>query len=178
MKKFHATLRKNSTSLVGICVILFAVIFLGPVTQTVSAVVPRDTSVTNAHVDKCKKTFFGLVPWYYYMDQEFQSDYKYGGSACDIKCFNLFNQSEYNECGQLHSDVPAVLLAVIDDLLRIAGMVAVAFVFVGAFQYTTSSGNPEQTAKARSTLINALAGLAVALVSVAFVSFIGNRLAG
>jgi hypothetical protein len=68
------------------------------------------------------------------------------------------------------------LLAVVDDLLRIAGIVAVAFVLYGAFRYTASQGDPEQTGKAQSTIINALIGMAVATVAIAFISFLGDQI--
>ena len=74
------------------------------------------------------------------------------------------------------SDLPLVLLAVVDDLLRIAGLVAVVFVIVGGIQYTTSQGNPDATAKAQSTVLNALIGLVIALFAVAFVTYLGKAL--
>lgn len=163
-----------------LCMAILVAGIVGVTTQKASARGDKaggNNSQTASDAD-CKRTFFGLVPWYYYMDQSFTGSRTNANEAspCDFKCFNILNQSIDNECGKSSSDLPALMLAIIDNLLRIAGMVAVAFVFVGAFQYTTSSGNPEQTAKARSTLINAFGGLAVALVSVAFVTFIGSRL--
>ena len=144
-------------------------------------------SSPNLDKNKCKKNFFGLKPWYAYMDNEFAfvenspADRAANrADPCSVKCFNLFNRpaNEPNECGQTRSDLPAILLAVIDDLLRIAGIVAVAFVIVGSFQFVTSQGNPEQTTKARSTLINALIGAAIAMVAIGFVSFVGASLGG
>lgn len=120
----------------------------------------------------CKHTFFGLVPWYEYMEKEFDT------TTCSVKCFNLFNQSQPNECGQTRSDIPGILLAVIDDLLRIVGLVAIAFIMVASFQYIESRGNSERTARAQSTIQNALVGLIVAMVAVAFISFLGDRLGG
>lgn len=144
---------------------------------------PNPPNPNTESIDKCKKTFFGLVPWYYYMDDEFTTtnptEKKLNQTApCDIKCFNLFRQTVANECGQKRSDLPALMLAIIDNLLRIAGIVAVAFVLVGSFQYVTAGGNAERATQARSTLINALAGMAIAIVAVAFVSFVGNSLGG
>lgn len=107
--------------------------------------------------------FLGLKPWYAYIND---SDHFKG---CDIKQFTLLPP---------HSDVPLVLLAVVDDLLRIAGLVAVGFVIVGAIKYITSQGQPEDTANAQSTIINALLGLVVSIVAVAFVSFLGSKLGG
>jgi hypothetical protein len=107
----------------------------------------------------CEKPFFGLVPWYHYLYVD--------PGTCEIPNFNF-----------LGGDIPLVLLAIIDDLLRIAGIVAIAFVLYGAIQYIASQGSPEATAKAQGTIINALIGMAVAMVSVAFVSFLGNQLGG
>jgi len=108
--------------------------------------------------------FFGLLPWYYYLPS---SDLDAG--TCSIRNFHLLGSG---------SDIPLVLLAIVDDLLRIAGVVAIAFVIVGAIRYTTSQGNPDDTAKAQSTVINALIGLALASIAVGIVSFLGSQLGG
>jgi hypothetical protein len=52
----------------------------------------------------------------------------------------------------------------------------VAFIIYGAIQYTASQGNPDSMSRAQNTILNALIGLAVAIVAVAFVSFLGNKL--
>ena len=116
--------------------------------------------------DECHKgNFLGLRPWYHYLPDNRFTD------KCDITTsFRVFPD------GDLKSDVPLVLLAVVDDLLRIAGIVAVAFILVGAIKYITSQGQPEDTAKAQSTIINALIGLAIAIIAATFVSFVGNKL--
>jgi hypothetical protein len=107
-----------------------------------------------------------MVPWYHYLNGSNFNGYP----DCSIKSFNFFSGSS--------SDIPLVLVAVVDDLLRVAGLVAVAFVVYGAIQFIASQGSPEQTARAQTTIINALIGMAVAIVSVAFVSFLGNKLGG
>lgn len=137
------------------------------------------------NVTQCTKShFFGLEPWYQYIGGELDTS----SGSCEVKCFNILDQGvipegqpnagkpNKNECGQVKSDVPMVILAVIDDLLRIAALVAIGFVLYGAFRYTASQGNPEQTAQAQSTIINALIGLAIATVAIAFVSFLGSKL--
>jgi hypothetical protein len=107
----------------------------------------------------CKHQFFGLVPWYKYLTID--------PKTCDIQNFSLLDSK----------DISLVLLAVIDDLLRLAGLLAVGFIIYGAIQYITSQGSPEATAKAQSTIINALIGLAIAMLAVGIVSFIGSQLA-
>ncbi|HET8709336.1 MAG TPA: hypothetical protein VFL85_03585 [Candidatus Saccharimonadales bacterium] len=106
------------------------------------------------------RTFLGLVPWYHYLKLD---------KNCEIPNFTLLGS---------HSDILLIILAVIDDLLRIAGVVAVVFVIYAGFRYVTSQGSPEETSKAQSTIINALIGLAIALIAVGVVSYIGNKLGG
>jgi hypothetical protein len=120
--------------------------------------------------DTCDKSgsFLGLIPWYHYLpNPSLQAN-----GDCSIRTFNFLSTSGHP------SDIPLVLLAVVDDLLRIAGLVAVGFIIYGAFQYVGSQGNPEHTSKAQGTIINALIGLVIAIASVAFVGFLGNKLGG
>lgn len=106
------------------------------------------------------KTFLGLVPWYHYLKLD---------KNCEVINFNPLGS---------HSDLLLIALAVIDDLLRIAGIVAVAFIIYAGFRYVTSQGSPDETSKAQSTILNALIGLAIAMIAVALVSYIGNKLGG
>ncbi len=111
-----------------------------------------------------EKSFFGLNPWYHYINQAGKMD-----ASCNVTSFQLLGRD---------SDLVLVILAIVDDLLRLAGLVAVGFVIYAGIKYITSQGSPDETSKAQSTLVNALIGLAVALLAVAFVAFIGNQLAG
>jgi hypothetical protein len=132
-----------------------------------------------ASADYCDKKangplgFFGLEPWYHFMPD---SELGTHGEPCAVKCFNIFVQAEKNECGETASDIPGVILVVIDDLLRIAALVAVAYIIIGSFEYAGSRGNSERASSAQSTIISALTGLAIALVAVALISFLGNQL--
>lgn len=114
---------------------------------------------------QCSKPFLGLKPWFAYLpDSAFES------GTCNIVNFTVLGKSG------TPSMVPAILLAIIDDLVRIAGYVAVIFVITGGVLYITSQGEPDRTKRARDTIINALIGLVVALVATAVVSFIGSKL--
>lgn len=112
-----------------------------------------------------KQDFFGLVPWYQYLDYGKDPD----TGSCAIKNFVVV------EAGK-SSSLPLILLAVVDDLLRIAGIVAVGFIIYGAIKYTTSQGVPDQTSQAQNTIINALIGLVVAMIGVGLISFVGRSL--
>jgi len=110
--------------------------------------------------------FFGLVPWYHYLNVD---------ASCHLSGdFTLLDKVVGGKTVQ--SDLPLILFAILDDLLRIAGIVAVGFVIYGAIQYVVSQGEPEKTTKARMTIMNSLIGLAIALVAVGAVSYIGHKL--
>ncbi len=120
----------------------------------------------------CKKgDFLGLIPWWHYLPSDHFSGATAADNGCNVRIFHFLPSG-----GQ--ADLALVLLAVVDDLLRIAGVVAVAFVLIGAFKYVASQGNPEQTAQAQSTIINALLGTAIAITAAVFVNFLGQRLGG
>lgn len=73
------------------------------------------------------------------------------------------------------ADVGKILLAVVEILLRVGGIVAVFFVIYGGFRYITSQGEPENTKSARQTITNALIGVVITTIATVAVSFIGSQ---
>lgn len=121
--------------------------------------------------EQCSKTFLGLKPWFYYLpDASFRA--QNGSLSCNIENFSLFGDKSKDK----KSDLFPVLLAVADDLVRVAGLVAVVFVITGGVKFVTSSGEPDKTKQALETIINALVGLVIAIAAAAIISFIGSRL--
>lgn len=121
--------------------------------------------------DTCStKGFFGIPPWYKYLVNTGIMASNQVTGACELK-------------GSLSPDnwievITLVGLAVLDMALRLAGLVAVGFIIWGGIQYVVSQGDPSKTKDAQQTIINALVGLAIALVATALVSFIGKRIIG
>jgi hypothetical protein len=115
--------------------------------------------------DTCSvKTFFGIPPWYKYLVSSGRMAPNKVTQACEL-------------VGKLQwSDFSLIAIALLDMALRLSGLVAIVFIIYGGFQYVTSDGQPDKTKDAQTTIINALVGLAIALVATAMVSFIGNRL--
>ncbi len=107
------------------------------------------------------RTFFGLPVWYKYIVNG------PSGGACDFRNLVLWPPN----------DLILIAVAVVDMLLRLGGMVAVGFVIWGGISYVLSQGEPEKLKGALQTIINALIGLAIVLVSIGVVSFLGNKLA-
>jgi hypothetical protein len=113
----------------------------------------------------CESNFFGLIPWYHYLP------------STDIQSCNVMIPTNGPPTA-IFNNIPLILLAVIDDLLRLAGIVAVGFVVYGGFQYVASQGQADKTARAQNTITDALIGLAIAIAAIAIVTLIGNKLSG
>lgn len=73
------------------------------------------------------------------------------------------------------TDIWLIVAAVIDILLRVAALAAIAMIVYGGVQFITSEGQPEKTSQARNTVINAIIGLIIAISAAAVVSFIAGR---
>ena len=100
--------------------------------------------------------FLNFPTWYKYLPSVDGSD------PCAAKISGL-------------SDVWLIVAAVIEILLRIAAIAAIVFVVWGGVQFITSQGQPEKTAQARKTIINALGGLVLAVSAAALITFIAGR---
>ena len=72
----------------------------------------------------------------------------------------------------------AFIAWVIRILLYLAGAVAVLFVIIGGYQYMTSGGNEETAEKGRKTLINAIIGIVIIILSYVIVNVIVNLVSG
>lgn len=122
---------------------------------------------TNHIRETCNKpTFFGLEPWYEYLTVKPVQDQNGENTYCEVQSFTPLGKN---------SSVLLIALAIVDDLLRIAGIIAVVFIIVGGFKFITSQGSPDGTTQGRTTIINALIGLVIALVAISLVSFIGHK---
>ena len=69
-----------------------------------------------------------------------------------------------------------LIAAVIQLLLFVAGSLAVLFVIIGGYQYITSAGNEERAERAKKTLVNAIIGIVVILLSFVIISVIVNTI--
>ena len=116
-----------------------------------------------ASANSCSKPFLGLETWFHYLPS----------SAFDGNC-NIVN---FTTLGS-GSDILLIGLAVLDDLIRIAALVAVGYVIYGGIQYVISQGSPDATSKAQQTIINALIGVVVSILAASIVGFIGTKLGG
>ena len=101
----------------------------------------------------CSKNFFGFPTWYKYLE---------GANTCNPKLTGL-------------NDIWLIALAIIEILLRVAVMVAIAYVLIGGFKFVTSRANPDKTLQARNTVLDGIIGLIISVVAIAVVSYLAGR---
>lgn len=65
-----------------------------------------------------------------------------------------------------------ILKEVINVMLYLAGAIAVIMMVVGGIRYITSDGDPGAATKAKNTIIYALIGLIIAVMSYSIVNFV------
>lgn len=73
------------------------------------------------------------------------------------------------------NDVWLIVAAIVEILLRVAGLAAIILVIYGGFQYMTSQGEPAETTKAKNTILNAIVGLAISILAASIISFVAGR---
>src|SRR5262249_30019154 len=67
-----------------------------------------------------------------------------------------------------------LIVAIIRIMLFFAGLVAVVFVIIGGYFYVTAQGNEEQAEKGKNTLVNALIGIILIVLSYVIVTVVSN----
>lgn len=101
-------------------------------------------------------SFFGMPTWYKYLGSEGT------GASCAPVLSGI-------------SDIWLILLAVIEILLRISILAAIAYMMYGGIKFITARGNSEKLSAARKTVEDALIGMVIAIVATALISFIAGR---
>lgn len=104
-----------------------------------------------------------LVPWYKYLD----------GEEVDGHCHPVLPKSGGDNI-DVSKTVTLVLIAIIELLTRLAGLISVGFIIWGGIQYVISQGEPEHLKSAKDTITNALVGFVVVVLAIALVQFIGR----
>ncbi len=63
---------------------------------------------------------------------------------------------------------------IINTMLLFAGIVAVVFTIIGGYQYISAGGNAEQAEKGKTTVINAIIGVVIIILSYVIINVIVN----
>ncbi len=79
-------------------------------------------------------------------------------------------------CGAAkQDDAQDIIKNVINTILVVLGMIAVIMIIIGGIRYTTSNGDPSSIKGAKDTILYAVVGLVIAILSFAIVNFVLGR---
>lgn len=124
----------------------------------------------NAFADRCggDVKFFGLKPWYAYLDTE-----ELEGRGCVISESNFTTEN-----GTLTVTIWTVALTVLNDILFVGGVIAVVLIIVSGLQFITSAGDAGRAARAKKSLTATIVGLIITLLAQVIVNTILTILNG
>lgn len=122
---------------------------------------------------RCSKDFLTLKPWFAYLPN---SAFDEKNNSCAIVNFSLLGRQDASGKTVEQSQLILVVLAILDNLVRLAGIVAVGFVIMGGVLFVTSQGDPEKAKRARMSIFNALIGVVIAIIAASVISYIGTQL--
>lgn len=89
---------------------------------------------------------------------------------------NLPNSDADPSCNGSSQTVPGLAIVIINIVIGVLGIAAVAFIIVSGYRYTTAQGDPAAVAKARNGIIFSVAGLIVAILAFAIVNFVSQSI--
>lgn len=85
-----------------------------------------------------------------------------------------------SDLGYLCTDgtVASMFRLILNWALTLAFLLAVIYLIYGGFQYITSAGNADQATKGRTTIVNALIGIVVIVLSYTIVQIVYKFISG
>lgn len=122
-----------------------ATVVSAPAPQTNSA--PTTTTSMIGTCDGVHRTFFGLKPWYEYLEVELID------GNCEIAASNFSENAV--------ASIWKIALTIVYDLNFVAVIAAVGMAIYAGIQYLMSSGDAGVATKARKALIDSLIGMAI-----------------
>lgn len=151
-----------------ICLSVFAQFFLvlTPLIFVQSLGSPAVATARPQYFAACTKGG-GALPfptWYKYLGSE--------GSGKDCKPKIFYDGDSAN----IGKTAAAILLAVIEIMTNIAGLMAAGFIIYGSFQYIMSQGSPEGIKNAKSTITNSVIGFILVILSIGIIQYIGRAI--
>lgn len=124
-------------------------------------------------------SLFGIPPWFKYLPGEYVlqevPDGK-GGLKTPVEVCQPVIKKDSSEKAIPKKAILLIVAAILQMLIAVAGLAALAYLVYGGFMYLTSNGNAEQVKNAGSTLLNAIIGLAIAISATTLVNYIANQL--
>lgn len=77
-----------------------------------------------------------------------------------------------NDVGGLPTFIAKISLNIVEFMLQLVGYLCVGFIITGGFKYLISTGSPDDIAKSKKTILNAIIGLIISIFSIGIVNVV------
>lgn len=78
--------------------------------------------------------------------------------------------------GDLSKFIWTIAFNIVDIMLNIVAYISVGFIIFGGFKFMISTGSASGSESARKTIVNAVVGLVISIMSIGIVNFISGNL--
>lgn len=153
-------------TLLLVCIMAFSFVGVADAVATTNGGGATQPADETAHRCQGGTSFLGFPTWYQYLPVD---------DDCNVSAIRIDGPDSQVNFG---STIGAVLLAVTEILLRVAGIIAVGFVIYGGFIMMISQGAPEKWKSGLKTLLNGMIGLVIAVFAVTAINVLSNILTG
>ncbi len=139
---------------------------LGVISSVFAGTVGLSLSQSNtAYAGPCtgSATIIGIPPWY--------------DNLCDGK--EIMSPKQFAGGGDktgIGKFASIIAMNIVTILLYVVGYVSIAFIIWGGFKYMISGDNSSGTSAAKTTILNAIVGLILSIMSIAIVKFIAGTI--
>lgn len=99
----------------------------------------------------------------------------YNGVSTEVKGNCVIAAPQSGETG-LRTFIWKIVLNVIEIMLHLIGYITIGFIMFGGFKYMLSAGSADGMSKAKTTIMNAVIGLVLSIMSIAIVNVVAGAL--
>lgn len=96
--------------------------------------------------------------------------------SCELKEISNDVSGNRKNKVDIRSFIIIIILNVTEMLLQLVAYATVVFLIVGGFKYITSTGDANNMANAKKTILNAIIGLIIALMAVGIVNTVSGAI--
>lgn len=126
------------------------------------------TADTKFDVAKCAQSFLTFPTWFRGLVQVQETRKSPVTYECVIQ--------SPDQVGGLGPFITHIVLNIVEMGLQIVGYLTAGFILWGGFMFLMSQGTPDEAAKARKTITNAVIGLVISIVAIGAVNLLSGIL--
>lgn len=122
---------------------------------------------------KCDVFFLLTIPaWYNGISRQATINTTTGSSGQELDC----EIAPPSAVGGIGAFIWRIVLNIVEMMLNLVGYASVAFIIYGGYKYIYGAGSPDKMVSARKTILNAVVGLIISIMSIAIVNTIAGSI--